>query len=142
MEFDQTKEEPGIWFATLMAGGFDHLGALRRELRGNQRTSCYVDERAATSSERVAVPPKRDSYAPRHEQSELLLAAAGALRSPLRRIASDVLLAACRDLGWAFGPGRTTRPDCQVPPTAAKKKGRLGRRPFKIVPLRRYGCFS
>ena len=23
VEFDQTKEEPGIWFATLMAGGFD-----------------------------------------------------------------------------------------------------------------------
>ena len=63
VEFDQTKEEPGIWFATLMAGGFDHLGALRRELRGNQRTSCYVDERAATSSERAAVPPKRDSDA-------------------------------------------------------------------------------
>ena len=37
VEFDQTKEEAGIWFATLMAGGFDHLGALRRELRGNQR---------------------------------------------------------------------------------------------------------
>ena len=98
--------------------------------------------RPLSMRERVVFPPKRDSYAPRHEQSELLLAAAGALRSPLRRIASDVLLAACRDLGWAFGPGRTTRPDCQVPPTAAKKKGRLGRRPFKIVPLRRYGCFS
>jgi hypothetical protein len=37
VEFDQTKDEAGIWFATLMAGGFDHLGALRRELRGNQR---------------------------------------------------------------------------------------------------------
>jgi len=23
VEFDQTEEEPGIWFATLMAGGFD-----------------------------------------------------------------------------------------------------------------------
>jgi hypothetical protein len=38
VEFDQTKDEAGHWFATLMAGGFDHLGALRRELRGNQRT--------------------------------------------------------------------------------------------------------
>ncbi len=37
VEFDQTKDEVGQWFATLMAGGFDHLGALRRELRGNQR---------------------------------------------------------------------------------------------------------
>jgi len=37
VEFDQTKDEAGMWFATLMAGGFDHLGALRRELRGNQR---------------------------------------------------------------------------------------------------------
>jgi hypothetical protein len=37
VEFDQTKDEAGWWFATLMAGGFDHLGALRRELRGNQR---------------------------------------------------------------------------------------------------------
>jgi predicted nucleotidyltransferase len=37
VEFDQTKNEAGRWFATLMAGGFDHLGALRRELRGNQR---------------------------------------------------------------------------------------------------------
>jgi predicted nucleotidyltransferase len=37
VEFDQTKDEAGLWFATLMAGGFDHLGALRRELRGNQR---------------------------------------------------------------------------------------------------------
>jgi hypothetical protein len=37
VEFDQTKDEAGIWFATLMAGGFDHLGALRRELRGSQR---------------------------------------------------------------------------------------------------------
>jgi hypothetical protein len=37
VEFDQSKEEAGRWFATLMAGGFDHLGALRRELRGNQR---------------------------------------------------------------------------------------------------------
>jgi Nucleotidyltransferase domain len=36
VEFDQTKDEAGRWFATLMAGGFDHLGALRRELRGNQ----------------------------------------------------------------------------------------------------------
>jgi hypothetical protein len=38
VEFDQTKDEAGRWFATLMAGGFDHLGALRRELRGNQRS--------------------------------------------------------------------------------------------------------
>src|ERR687897_2673743 len=37
VEFDQTKDEAGRWFATLMAGGFVHLGALRRELRGNQR---------------------------------------------------------------------------------------------------------
>lgn len=37
VEFDQTKDEAGRWFASLMAGGFDHLGALRRELRGNQR---------------------------------------------------------------------------------------------------------
>jgi Nucleotidyltransferase domain len=38
VELDQTKDEAGRWFATLMAGGFDHLGALRRELRGSQRT--------------------------------------------------------------------------------------------------------
>jgi hypothetical protein len=37
VEFDQSKDEVGRWFATLLAGGFDHLGALRRELRGNQR---------------------------------------------------------------------------------------------------------
>jgi hypothetical protein len=37
VEFDQTQKEAGIWFATLLAGGFDHLGALRQELRGNQR---------------------------------------------------------------------------------------------------------
>jgi hypothetical protein len=37
VEFDQTKDEAGRWFATLLAGGFDHVGALRRELRGNQR---------------------------------------------------------------------------------------------------------
>lgn len=37
VEFDQTKDEAGRWFATVMAGGFDHLGALRRELRGSQR---------------------------------------------------------------------------------------------------------
>jgi Nucleotidyltransferase domain len=37
VEFDQTKDEAGRWIATLMAGGFDHLGALRRELRGYQR---------------------------------------------------------------------------------------------------------
>jgi predicted nucleotidyltransferase len=37
VEFDQTKDEAGRWFATLVAGGFDDLGALRRELRGNQR---------------------------------------------------------------------------------------------------------
>jgi hypothetical protein len=37
VEFDQRKDEAGVWFATLMAGGFDHLGALRRELRGNHR---------------------------------------------------------------------------------------------------------
>jgi hypothetical protein len=37
VEFDQTKDEAGSWLATLMAGGFDHLGALRREPRGNQR---------------------------------------------------------------------------------------------------------
>ena len=37
VEFDQTKDEAGRWFATLIAGGFDHLGALRRERRGNQR---------------------------------------------------------------------------------------------------------
>ena len=37
VEFDQAKDEAGRWFATLMAGGYDHLGALRRELRGTQR---------------------------------------------------------------------------------------------------------
>jgi Nucleotidyltransferase domain len=37
VEFDQTRDEAGRWFAMLMAGGFDHLGALRREFRGNQR---------------------------------------------------------------------------------------------------------
>lgn len=37
VEFDQTKDEAGRWFATLLSGGFDHLGALRRELRGSQR---------------------------------------------------------------------------------------------------------
>jgi predicted nucleotidyltransferase len=37
VEFDQTKDEAGRWFATLLAGGFDHVGALKRELRGNQR---------------------------------------------------------------------------------------------------------
>jgi hypothetical protein len=37
VEFDQSKDEAGRWFATLLAGGFDHLGALKRELRGNQR---------------------------------------------------------------------------------------------------------
>jgi hypothetical protein len=37
VEFDQTKDEAGRWFATRMAGRFDHLGALRRELRGSQR---------------------------------------------------------------------------------------------------------
>src|ERR1041385_3935092 len=37
IEFDQTKDEAGRWFATALAGGFDHLPALRRELRGNQR---------------------------------------------------------------------------------------------------------
>src|SRR6266545_972752 len=37
VEFDQTKDEAGRWFATRLAGGFDHLGVLRRELRGNQR---------------------------------------------------------------------------------------------------------
>jgi Nucleotidyltransferase domain len=38
VEFDQTKDEAGCWFATRLAGGFDHLGALRSELRGKQRT--------------------------------------------------------------------------------------------------------
>ncbi len=47
-------------------------------------TSRYVDERAATSRECVAVPPKSDSQALRHEQREPLLAAAGAARSPFR----------------------------------------------------------
>jgi predicted nucleotidyltransferase len=37
VEFDQTKEEAGRWFATRLAGGFDHIAALKRELRGNQR---------------------------------------------------------------------------------------------------------
>ncbi len=37
VKFDQTDDEAGRWFATLMAGGFDHLAALRRELRGTQR---------------------------------------------------------------------------------------------------------
>lgn len=37
VEFDQTKDEAGRWFATRLAGGFDHIGALKRELRGNQR---------------------------------------------------------------------------------------------------------
>ena len=33
--------------------------------------------------ERVAVPPKRDSYALRHDQNERLLAAVGALGEPV-----------------------------------------------------------
>jgi hypothetical protein len=37
VEFDQTADERGLWFATRLAGGFDHEGALRREVRGNQR---------------------------------------------------------------------------------------------------------
>jgi predicted nucleotidyltransferase len=46
VEFDQTKDEAGRWFATLMAGGFDDLGALRRELRGNQRAlEIHLNER-------------------------------------------------------------------------------------------------
>jgi hypothetical protein len=48
--------------------------------------------------QRLAFPPKCDSYALRPEQSELLFAAAGAARSPLRQIAAPkrrtVLLAA------------------------------------------------
>lgn len=43
-EFDQAKDEAGR-FATLMAGGFDHLGALRHELRGKQRAlEIHVNE--------------------------------------------------------------------------------------------------
>jgi predicted nucleotidyltransferase len=49
VEFDQTKDEAGRWFATLMAGGYDHLGALRRELRGNQRAL----ERSTSTSLRI-----------------------------------------------------------------------------------------
>ncbi len=49
--------------------------------------------------ERVAVPPKRDSHALRHEQSELLLAAAGALRSE-----------ACRGLESGMGVKRQPSP--------------------------------
>ena len=30
IEFDQTGDEAGRWFATLLAGGLDHLGALNR----------------------------------------------------------------------------------------------------------------
>lgn len=37
VEFDQTSDEAGRWLATVLAGGFDHLDALRRQLRGDQR---------------------------------------------------------------------------------------------------------
>jgi predicted nucleotidyltransferase len=30
VEFDQSKDEAGRWFAAMLAGGYDHLGALRR----------------------------------------------------------------------------------------------------------------
>jgi len=63
----------------------------------------FVDRKSPTRGgvrshrERVALPPKGDSHAPRHEQSELLVAVAGALRSPLRRIALDVLFPGRRE---------------------------------------------
>jgi hypothetical protein len=54
VEFDQTKDEAGRWFATLMAGGFDHLGALRRELRGNQRALAIHLTSAMTRTKRAS----------------------------------------------------------------------------------------
>ena len=41
----------------------------------------------------------RREHALRHEQVELLLAAAGALRTPFRRLAVEVLSGACGELG-------------------------------------------
>jgi hypothetical protein len=55
VEFDQRKDEAGVWFATLLAGGFDHLGALRRERRGasgcsrSTSTSSMICARTASS---------------------------------------------------------------------------------------------
>jgi hypothetical protein len=48
VEFDQTKEEAGCWFATRMAGGFDHLGALRRDFAGNQRVLSSISTNSTT----------------------------------------------------------------------------------------------
>jgi hypothetical protein len=48
VEFDQTKEEAGIWFATLMAGGFDHLGAPGASFAGTSAHS-----RSTSTSSRI-----------------------------------------------------------------------------------------
>ncbi len=57
----------------------------------------------------VALPPKSDSYALRHEHSERLLAVTGALRRPFRWIASEVLVSWLRSAIWPSSPARVAR---------------------------------
>ena len=77
VEFDQSKDEAGRWLATLVAGGFDHLGELRRELRGNQRAleihfNELEDPRKEGFEPRLFLPPPRrekSSRPVRHESA-------------------------------------------------------------------------
>jgi predicted nucleotidyltransferase len=51
VEFDQTKDEAGRWFATLLAGGFDHL---RRAQARAPREPAFFSRRADSSSTSTA----------------------------------------------------------------------------------------
>jgi Nucleotidyltransferase domain len=86
VEFDQTKDEAGRWFATLMAGGFDHLGALRRELCGTQRAlEIHFNELADLRKEgfEPRLPWRRgDSLEQAHARLAALAPDANAQRAP------------------------------------------------------------
>jgi hypothetical protein len=67
-----------------------HTATLTRDTTTDRKTLPRFHQIAPRARHQtdVVFPPKSDSQALRHEQREPLLAAAGAARSPLRRIAA------------------------------------------------------
>jgi Nucleotidyltransferase domain len=86
VEFDQTKDEAGMWFAILMAGGFDHLGTLKRELRGNQRALEIhfneLEDLRKEGFEPQLLWRRGDSFERAHARLAALAPDAGAQRAP------------------------------------------------------------
>jgi Nucleotidyltransferase domain len=130
VEFDQTKDEAGMWFATLMAGGFDHLGVLRRELRGNQRAlELHFNELADLRKEgfeRQLLWRRGDSLEEAHTRLAALAPDASAGRAARDTCTRSWLRSRSSSLGRH---GRSSRSSWERAGSTPSSSSYLGRKP-------------